>query len=87
MKHVFDVGQKVWRATVFREQVEIEVGTIVRKETILVEQLKNGSVLQSEPMCYYKVAVNDCVLDKCIDPYEWFESKEELIKHLFAGKE
>lgn len=86
MKHVFDVGQKVWRVTVFREQAEIEVGTIVRKETMLVEELKNGSVLQTEPLYHYKVAVNDRVLDKYIVPSEWFKSKEELIIHLFAGK-
>lgn len=86
MKHEFNIGQKVWRNTVVNGRAEIEVGIIASKRTITTEVLSNGGVEQYCPEVYYRVSVNDVVLDKAIEPYEWFTSKEELIKHLFAGK-
>lgn len=87
MKHEFNVGQKVWRNTVVNGYAEIQVGIIIRMRTVITEELKDGKVEQRRPDVWYYVNVNGVDIDKAIEPYEWFASKEELIKHLFAGKE
>lgn len=87
MKHSFEVGQKVWRNAVINGYAEIQVGIIVKKRRVTLEELKDDIIEEHKPDVWYNVSVNGVELDKAINPYEWFVSKEELIKHLFAGKE
>lgn len=83
----FTIGQKVWRNSVIDDRAEIVVGVITKKVVKIVERFENGSIQRDEPAIYYYVTVNYIESRDAIDPYEWFGSREELIKHMFAGKE